>query len=56
MAEPILDVCDIPSGVHQMRSDRVAKDVDMATALREVCCDGVLMEQAIDLRSGYGRP
>ena len=55
MAEPVFHVGEIPSGIHQMRSDRVPKHVDVAAACREIRGTRVDMKDAVDLPTGDRR-
>lgn len=54
MAEPVLDVGRIPSGVHEMYRDRVTEHVRMPAVLRQFGDFGVPAEELIDRRGGHG--
>lgn len=53
MAEPVLDVSDIPAGIHEVDGDRVSKDVRVLSLPRDAGGGGVLPEERVDHRGRH---
>jgi hypothetical protein len=52
MPEPILYVCDVTRGIHEVHSDRVTEDVHVSSAFGELRRCRVLSEKPVDLATG----
>lgn len=55
MAEPVLDIGRVPTGVHEVYCDRMAEHVRVPAVLRQLCGVRVPAEELVD-RGGGHRP
>jgi hypothetical protein len=49
MTEPILNIGNIPAGVHKVHSDRVPQHMHVLSALRQSTQGRVLVKESVDL-------